>query len=118
MHVRDHVEFAHFRGDVDSGFNRFRSMPMVSPFYELQEFRLSLAMDVKRNRFCIRVNDDPVISTPGFFSESQAPDSMQFRLPTWYFCVYTRDSEPPHVDLRHVDVSTDDALMPITIDGS
>ena len=118
LHVRDrdHVEFAHRRGEVDAGFIRYRSLPMVSPIYELQEFRLSLAMDVARNRFCTQVNDDPIISTPGFFSESQAPESMQFGLPTWFFCVYTYESQPPHVDLRHVDVSIDDALMTVTVD--
>ena len=111
LHVREHVEFGHRRGQANSGFSRFRNLTMVSPFYDLTDFRLSLAMDVARNRFCIRVDDDVIVSEPGFFLESNAPGSMHFGLPAWRFFVYSQDSHPPRVDVQHVDVSTNDALM-------
>ena len=111
LHDREHVEFGHRRGQANSGFSRFRNLTMVSPFYDLTDFRLSLAMDVARNRFCIRVDDDVIVSEPGFFLESNAPGSMHFGLPAWRNFVYSQDSHPAQVDVQHLDVNTNDALM-------
>ena len=111
----DYVRLAHFHGYVDGGFNQTRYVSMISPFHHLHDFRLALAMDVANNRFCIRVNDHPTISTPAFFSESHAPGSMRFCLPAWHSFAYSHDSHPPRVDLQLVDVSAHDVLMPISL---